>query len=330
MPRKHNDALPRDKLLDLYQRLTLGSGKHFQADVARELGCSPQTVVRLIGVIERHLGKDAEIESGLEGRRRYYRLRSNAHAKALGFSFEELHFLAICRDLAAPRLPAGIVERIDRTLMSLALQLDEGQRQRPAGHHAMGFRPKGYIDYGPHLATIAGLRLAIEKRQVCRVIYRANGRGEARPYRYAPGRILAMGAALYVQGYRLSEGSLLRDRPTTFSLHRIAAIAPTGEHFSFDAADENAKGFGLNWHKPRRARILVAPEAADYVRDRIWSDDQSIEEHPDGSLTLAVTSTSDKELNAWVWSFGGLANIVDVRTIWNGECDEVQGIPARL
>lgn len=328
MPRKHNDALPRDKLLDLYQRLTLGSGKLFQADIAQELGCSPQTVVRLIGVIERHLGKDTEIESGLEGRRRYYRLRSNAHAKALGFSFEELHFLAICRDLAAPRLPAGVAERIDRTLTSLALHLAEGRRQPLAGQ--MGFRPKGYIDYGPHLPTIAGLRRAIERRQICRVVYRANGRDEARSYRYAPGRILAMGATLYAQGYRLPEGSVLKDRPTTFSLHRITELAPTGEHFSFDAADEDAKGFGLNWHEPRRVHIRIAPEAADYVRDRVWSDDQTIDEHVDGSITLAVTTTSVKELNAWVWGFGGLATILDACTAKDGECNEMQGIPARL
>ncbi len=86
MPKKHNqDALPRDKLLVLYQRLTLDGRKHFQSDIADDLGCSGQTVTRLIGVIERHLGKDTFIESDIENRRRYYRLRSKAEEKALGF-----------------------------------------------------------------------------------------------------------------------------------------------------------------------------------------------------------------------------------------------------
>jgi len=301
MPPKHGEARPRDKLLVLYQRLTLDGRRHFQADIARDLECSPQTVSRLVDVIEAHLGKDTFIDKGLEDRRRYYQLVSKSRDKGLGFSFEELHYLATCRDLAAPFLPEDVFNRIGRTLTSLALSL--GEQSRPTGL-PIGFRSKGFIDYTPHLETIACLRAAIEKRQVCRVVYT-----ESAIYRYAPGRILVMGATLYVQGYRLAEGSLLRDRPTTFSLHRISEITLTGEYFGFNADEGYARHFGLDWHEPKSVRIKVAKRAADYVRDRIWSDDQVIKEHRDGSLTLTVITTAEKELQAWVWSFGGLAEI---------------------
>src|SRR5690606_35034666 len=115
-----------------------------------------------VEVIECHLGKDTFVEKGLDGRRRYYQLISKSRDKGLGFSFEELHFLATCRDLAAPFLPAGVSERIGRTLTSLALML--GEQARPTGL-PIGFRSKGYIDYTPHLETITHLRGAIEKRQ---------------------------------------------------------------------------------------------------------------------------------------------------------------------
>jgi predicted DNA-binding transcriptional regulator YafY len=309
MPSKKNqESLPRDKLLILYQRLTLDGRKHFQADVARDLGCSPQTVTRLIGVIDKHLGKDIEIEEGLEDRRRYYRLRSLTEEKALGFSFEELRYLAICRDLAAPCLPEGVASRINRSLTMLALQLGEGPALTVAGEQ-IGFRSKGFVDYTPHFPTIAILRQAIEKRQICEVVYRAGGRENDNTYRYAPGRILAMSGTLYMLGYRMSERSLLPERPTTFSVHRIKQVMPTGEHFRFNAADGDARAFGLNWHEPKRIAMHIAPEAVDYVRDRVWSDDQTIEEHSDGSITLRVITTSEKELKAWVWSFGGAATV---------------------
>ena len=263
----------------------------------------------MIGVIEKHLGKDVEIESGLEDRRRYYRLRSKAEEKALGFSFEELRYLATCRDLAAPFLPEGVAERINRSLTALALQLGESAAHSVSGV-PIGFRSKGFIDFTPHLGTIATLNQAIEKRQICNVIYKAGGRKEQAPYRYAPGRILSMNGTLYVQGYQMCDRSLLKERPTTFSLHRIATVTPTGEYFSFNAADADARAFGLNWHEPKRIRVQVTPEAADYVRDRVWSDDQTIEELDDGSIVLTVSTTSEKELNAWVWSFGGLARCV--------------------
>lgn len=306
MPKKQNqDSLPRDKILVLYQRMTLDSKRHYQADIARDLECSPQTVSRLTHVIERHLGKDTYIERGLDGKRRFYRLVTKSHEKGLGFSFEELHFLALCRDLAAQYLQEPVVSRIDDTLTSLALMLGEQASPRPV----IGFKSKGYIDYTPHLETIGQLRSAIAKRQVCQLSYTASGRDKPSLYRYAPGRVLVMGGTLYAQGYRLGDGSLLPGRPTTLSLHRISSIELTGEYFNFNAADGDARQFGLNWHDPKRVKVHVMPEAADYVRDRIWSDDQAIDEHADGSLTLAVTTSSEKELNAWVMSFGEFAQI---------------------
>ncbi len=308
MPRKQSDALPSEKMLVLYQRLTLDAGRHYQSVIANDLGCSTQRIPPMIQIIERHIGKGAYIHSGLDGRRRYYQLRTKAAETALGFSFEELRYLSICRDLAAPMLPEGVADRIDRSLTALALHLGEANGHSLSGA-PIGFRNKGFIDYGPHLGTIAALRQAIEKRQVCRVVYRASGRSVESEYRYAPGRILAMSGTLYVQGYRLPEGSLLKERPTTFSVHRISDVAPTGEYFRFDAADAEARSFGLNWHPPKRIQVHIASQAADYVRDRVWSDDQAVDEHPDGSLTLSVTTTSEKELNAWVMGFGELANI---------------------
>ncbi|WP_341363313.1 WYL domain-containing protein [Thalassospira sp. SN3W] len=307
MPRKLNkDALPSDKLLNLYQRLTLSDARHFQTDMARDLGCSPQTVSRLIERIEPHLGKSVCVERGMEGRRRYYRLVSESRKNAMGFTFEELNFLAICRDLAAPFLPDPVVRRIDDSISSLALMLGE----KNEGNLKTGFRSKGYIDYSDHLSTIICLRKAIAKKQICQVQYTAKGRKEPSYYRYAPGRLVTLNAALYVQGYRIDQGSLLPEKPTTFLLHRISDIRFTGEYYRFNAADEASHYFGLDWHKPKRMQIKIAPEAADYVRDRIWSEDQVIEDHLDGSLTLTLTTTSEKELTAWVLSFAGQAAII--------------------
>ena len=315
MPQKFNrDALPGDKLLMLYQRLTLDPRKHYLGDLAAQLGCSTQAITRMIDMIERHLGMDTHIEKGMDGRRRFYQLVSKSLNRTLGFSFEELNFLATSRDLAAPYLPEAVAQRITKTLTSLALHLAEGNGTAQLPGQTIGFRSKGYIDYTPHQETITILRQAIDKKRICRVAYRPNGHEDAKVYRYAPGHILAMNGTLYVQGYKLAEDSVLRDRPTTFLIHRITQVDTTGEYFNFDAADTAARQFGLNWHSPKRAQVHVAAEAADYVRDRIWSDDQQIDNHADGSLTLTVTTTSEKELNAWVWSFGKAANSVGTRS----------------
>lgn len=115
MPPKRSDPLPSEKLLVLYQLLTLDGGKHYLGVIADLLGCSTQRIPPMIQIIERYLGKDAYIDSKLDGRRRYYQLRTKADEAALGFSFEELRYIAMCRDVAAACLPEGVVNRINRT-----------------------------------------------------------------------------------------------------------------------------------------------------------------------------------------------------------------------
>lgn len=308
MPPRSDDAVPGDRLLTLYQILTLQGRRHYLADLAARLGRSHQAVNRMVGVIEAHIGKDSYIEKGLEGRRRFFHYRSKSEERALGFSFEELRFLATCRDLAAAHLPVDVVGRIDRTLTSLAVQLGEGNPQRLG--MPIGFRSKGSIDYGSHLATISVLREAIDRRRICTVSYRRSGVGSSRAYRYAPGQILAMSGTLYVQGRQLDDGSLLPGRPTTFSLHRIEDVIPTGEYFAFDASDGEARPFGLGWHEPRRVTVRFDQSAADYVRERVWSDDQETRDLQGGGMEITMTTTSEKEVAAWVMSFGDLAEIV--------------------
>lgn len=73
MPSKLDpDARTGDKLLRLFRKLLFDNRRHFQQDLARELNCSPQTVIRLMEQIESAVG--IALEMGTEQRRRWYRL----------------------------------------------------------------------------------------------------------------------------------------------------------------------------------------------------------------------------------------------------------------
>ena len=43
--------------------------------------------------------------------------------------------------------------------------------------------------------------------------------------------------------------------------------------------------------------------AADYVRERVWHESQSLEERPDGSVALRLMVAPGPELQAWVKGF---------------------------
>ena len=75
--------------------------------------------------------------------------------------------------------------------------------------------------------------------------------------------------------------------------------------------DDEHGGFGLPWHEPRTFRIRVSPNAADYVRERIWATNQQIEDCEDGGLILTLATRSEPELRAWVRSFGDAAVLLE-------------------
>ena len=271
MPSKLDpDARTGDKLLRLFRKLLFDNRRHFQQDLARELNCSPQTVIRLMEQIESAVG--IALEMGTEQRRRWYRLNPGEKGH-LGLDFEELRFLTLCRRMAGGILPEQTLQRVDRTIERLVQ--------------------------------------AARCQTVCRIRYKAVGKAEPRIHRFIPVRMAAMNNALYVLGGQLGEEGLEVEHPCTLAVHRIQNVELTGDHVRYSRDDDEHGGFGLPWHEPRTFHIRVSPNAADYVRERIWATNQQIEDCEDGGLILTLTTRSEPELRAWVRSFGDAAVLLE-------------------
>ena len=293
MPSKLDpDARTGDKLLRLFRKLLFDNRRHFQQDLARELNCSPQTVIRLMEQIESAVG--IALEMGTEQRRRWYRLNPGEKGH-LGLDFEELRFLTLCRRMAGGILPEQTLQRVDRTIQRLAMHMADPHFQ---DQDDFAFYIKGRINYTPFADTIERLVQAARCQTVCRIRYKAVGKAEPRIHRFIPVRMAAMNNALYVLGGQLGEEGLEVEHPCTLAVHRIQNVELTGDHVRYSRDDDEHGGFGLPWHEPRTFHIRVSPNAADYVRERIWATNQQIEDCEDGGLILTLTTRSEPELRA--------------------------------
>jgi hypothetical protein len=151
----------------------------------------------------------------------------------------------------------------------------------------------------------------VEERRICLVLYKAAGKSEGKEHRFAPGRIIGMSNALYVIGADLTENLLEIRHLSNLAVHRIQDVVLTERKYRMELPEASPDEFGLPWHEPRNFRIFFKPgRAADYVRERIWSENQRFEEHDDGSLLLELTTRSEPELQAWVRSFGEEAKLM--------------------
>lgn len=311
MPSKYDqDSTPGVKLLRLFRKLLADGRRHYQSDLAAEFHCSPQTIMRLTAEIESVIG--ANLETGLDSRRRWYRIASS-HPNRLGLDFEELRYLAVCRDLAMPALPEPVRRRVDETLLQLSLQMaEQGFSEQPdVREPRFGFYSKGRIDYTPHQRTLEQLLCAIREHGVCRLSYKASGSTASREHLFAPGRLISMNLTIYALGALLTEDGADVRHHTHLAVHRIQEIERTGLAYKGTFPDCEKETFGLPWHEPREFRIhFRAGKAADYVCERIWADRQDIEPQPDGSVILRITTRSEPELMAWVRSFGEEASLL--------------------
>ncbi len=305
MPSKQDtDTTAGVKLLKLFRKLMIDGRKHFQADLAQDLRCSSQTIIRMMGEIETVVGDG--LEFGIENKKKWYRIKSTSRAH-LGIEREELRYLAICRDLAKGVLPAQHVERIETTLLGLSVLLaDSDFAHRDTLHEEQfAFFSKGKIDYAPHTSHIECLTQAMEQQRIVLVRYKAAGGGAIKEHRFVPAKIVVMNNAIYVLGATLLEDFSKVKYFTNFAVHRIHDAVLLERTFIVHFPAMDAQSFGLPWHEPKSFTMrFVAGKAADYVRERVWAHEQRMEEMEDGGLVLHITTRSEPELMAWVRSFG--------------------------
>lgn len=318
MPRKLDaDGLTSVKLLQMFRKFLVDGKKHYQSDLAREFNCSAQSIIRMTDAIERVMG--VNFEYGIENRRKWYRIASK-HTNTLGLDFEELRYLSICREMAGNILPTGVVSRIGDTIFNMSvLMLSPSYAERiRQGRKDFSLFSKGRIDYSPHTATIDSLMAAIEQHWICRLSYQSISNKEPKERLFAPARMVSMNQALYVLGATLEDDRREVRHYMTLAVHRIRDLTLTNHHFTITFPDVEADIFGLPWHEPRTYRVhFKTVGAATYVKERIWSEGQEIEELPDGGIILTLVSQSEMELQAWVRSFGEDAEILPLQSEGN-------------
>ena len=307
MVKKDADSTAADKVLRLFRILLSSDQRWFLFHLAEKLNCSSQTVLRLAAVIEREMGES--LQTGKEGKFRWFRLIPKAHAGRLQLNVRELRYLEICRDLAEPYLPTQMLQSTDRDLRKLALFLCD-ESNFPRHERPFAFFSKGYIDYTPHFDNIELITQAINERMVLKLDYKASGDHEVKRHLFAPHRIAGMNGALYVLGAAVNPDLSFRFK-SFYAIHRIKKVSLSGDHFKFTITDAEDDLFGLPWHEPRTFIIhFKAGKSADYVRERTWSKSQRMRNMANGDLELELTTTAEPELLAWVRSFGTEAELI--------------------
>ena len=332
MPQKWNsNAKPAEKLLAVYTTLLLSGRAISLTELSKQLECSKQTVARLITQLE--AAKFGKLLSCKQGKESVYRLERPKNLPKLSLNAEGLQHLALCKDFLLHLLPATVRETITTTLEQASAYLPDGA-PRPATSATGESISKGRIDYSAHEQTFRTIVQAIEQQKVCVVGYKQALHHAPKQFEFAPKRLVAYREAFHIHGWTVSEKGTaqpLFETPTTLALHRLQSVTLSRRKTGHlpDVQDAHTGNFGVMDGEPFTVRVKFSCNAATYVAERIWSDDQKITMNKDGSLTLSMSARSDYELISWVLSFGDAAELLSPKGLREKLAGQVQRLGAR-
>lgn len=310
MPAKQDPyASPAQKAVSLYSLLLFTGKRYFLSELAAELDCSKQTVLRMMEQLERGMG--ISLETGKEGNRRWFRVKTPRTKPQVALDPDDISKLLLCRDLVRHLLPKPILKKLDEVVAKATVLLPNMEERSTALDCLGGIMVKGGIDYTPFEASIETLLAAIPQKEVCEVRYKSFNADASKIHYFAPMRLTAYREALYAEGWSVDpRGKPRQKHRMVLAVHRMEGAEPTRLTHDFEPWS-SPEYFGFPECEPYRVKVALSESAARYVRERKWSDDQAFHEHEDGSAVLEFTAQSRSEVVSWVLSFGGEVELLE-------------------
>jgi len=310
VPTKLNpDATSSRKMLQLYVLLSFSGRKHTLTSLAERLQCSKATIIRLIADIE----LSESIETGKDGRERWYRLNKIKKNIVHNFAHEDIQGLVFCRDVIRGLLPDGILDQLTKSIDSAAKSINDVSVREYSLTQIAHSRMKGVIDYTPFQSIISIIMQAIPKKRLCAVNYLSANSQKVRDFIVAPMRMMAYHESLYIECWRIKEQDSQEVlQPMTLAVQRIKMLSPLRKKHKFtECPANNSNGFGFIDKKPIRLKVRFSASVVPYVSERQWSSDQEIVINSDGSAYLWFTTKNIEECFSWLLSFGELVEILE-------------------
>jgi predicted DNA-binding transcriptional regulator YafY len=318
-----------EKLISLFARLLFSGETYSLTELSRMLNCSKQTVLRLMEDIRKAYG--VVIEESYSANRKYYRVKRPGSTKALYPLTElELSVLQMCRDFTSHMLGKKLFEEATRAIAKTQALLP-GESAGDA-HHFGVFRP-GTIDYTPHHEIICNLIAAMEARKVCRITYKAAFNQRPKTFLIKPLKIFTHRDTLYLHAQRAKEPCKPYHAPDydpLLAIHRMKQVEIIERTFEYPSNFDFEKAFNRHFGVMKGEAFKVEVEftgwAAQYVSERIWSQDQKIKNVGKDWIRLTFTASSESELISWVLSFEAKARLCSPSRI----IDEIRNASDRV
>jgi predicted DNA-binding transcriptional regulator YafY len=172
----------------------------------------------------------------------------------------------------------------------------------------VGLKP--YKDYARFREMIQRAEEAAREQRTLEIVYYTMSRRREGRRRVDPYRIWFFNGTFYLIGHCHKRGEV-----RIFALDRIRMLSVTKETFevpeTFDLEEFLRPSLGVFQGEPVRVRIRFGPEAAGYIREKVWHESQELTPEEDGSVVFEAEVAGLEEVRFWVLGWGSLAEVLE-------------------
>lgn len=312
--KRDQDTTPAMKALALYSLLLFSGRRYSLSELADLLDCSKPTVLRLIDQIDLTRALHVRIDSEIVNRQRFFWAIQPHQKPNVALDTKAIQDLSLCRDLLANLLPARLRDEIGATIDRTTVLLENFEERDTALASVAIATTKGAVDYSRHQEIIAAILDGIRSQRIVELVYQAHDRPEGRDFAVAPLQLVTHRDSLYLKARREKDlGKKDGFFDPTLAIHRILHATRTDRPYTPPKAstDDDYSVFGFMPGAPFTVLVVAEPTVVPYLRERIWSHDQTIREIGDGRIELRFSASSENEVVSWVLGFAEQMTLIE-------------------
>ena len=286
-------------------------------ELGRKIGVDRRTAYRIKDTLEELNFPLYADNSSLDGRTRYRFLDSylkrlpNLTVPELNLTLPEVIALYFIRGHSRVFKGSDIESNIEAAFAKLDAFVPEGLAGKLDKIRTL-FTPtaKYTKDYSGKQEIIDSLTDAIFRQNTCLVEYHSFHDDSVRNFRIEPLSFFERDGGLYIFV-----------RSTKYGQIRVLAVERIGmlniEEMTFDPPEDFDPSvylegaFNIIFDDPMIFRIRFSAEVARYIRERVWGREQTITEHPDGSILLELHTSGWVDVKRWILGFGPDAEVLE-------------------
>lgn len=275
-------------------------------DLCNEYGIKSRTLYDDLVYIRDRLRFDIKFDRSKGG---YYNADPNKKLPAFELFENELLAITMGSDMLQSRTGKTFKPQIEQAIDKIAERLPRYSREIEEFRALIRFRSAGIAPVTPDIWFT--LKRACEERRKVDILYFTAYTGKEQWRTINPYILIEHNGAWYAPAY-----CNLRNENRLFALHRIRECNISDETFQiekgFDVQKWVDEAFLLE-HGDGEQRIVIKfnPVGARYAIERKLHPTQTIQTHPDGSITMEFIAHNLNEVKRWVLTYGASAEVLE-------------------